>query len=143
MAESITTYLYETPIEKFISKDVEVVGLDDPIKLVIDKYRSSRYRAVLLKDQQDRLAGIITDNDLTNLLGASPDSPVAQIATSGDIVAIRKDANLGQLLAIMNEPTRPRQIIPVVDDQNHPVGIVSRESLRGDIAEELLQRVVA
>ena len=143
MAESITSYLYKTPIEKFISKDVEVARLSDPISLVIDRYRSSRYRAVLLKDQEGRLAGLITDNDLTNLLGASPDSPVEKIATTSEIVAIRKDANLGQLLAIMNEPTPPRQIIPVVDDQNHPVGIVSRESLRGDIAETLLARVVA
>ena len=146
MDSSLASSLYETPIEKFITRDVGVVRLNDPVTVAIEKYKSSPYHAVLIEDQSGKLVGLLTDGDLTKLLGASPESAVEAIATTGEIVAIKKEANLGQLLTIMNsEGTSPiaRRLIPVVDDQHHPIGIVIRENLRADIAETMLQKATA
>lgn len=142
MDQSLASSLYETPIDRFITRDVAVVRLNDPVTLAIEKYQASPNRAVLIEDQRGKLAGIITDDDLTKLLGASPDTPVEKIARTTDIVAIKKDALLGQLLAIMNsEKVNPifRRLVPVVDDRHQPIGIVYRENLRADIAETMLQ----
>jgi CBS domain-containing protein len=140
--ETIAAALYEEPIDKFISRDVETVRLDDPVALAASKYNASPYRAVLVEDADGRLAGLITDDDLTKLLGIPENTPVRDIATS-EVVAIKKDANMAQLFGIIKGHTpggKPLKVVPVVDDNRHPVGIIYWEHLRADIAEAMLQK---
>jgi CBS domain-containing protein len=124
--------IYEEPITNYISRGVASVQVTDPISVAIDRYKSSPYQVVLVTNPDGALTGLITDNDLTKLLGMDPKDPVDRIATTSDVVAINESAQLWQLLKIMNGEN-PRQtrfdVIPVVDSNKRPVGVVTRDNL--------------
>ena len=106
----------------------------DDIKVVAEKFRNTPHRTVLVADPTtDKLAGLITSKDLTKL--AEKSSGVAKdIASSGNVVAIRNDAQVWQLLKIMNGENalgRPLDTLPVVDADGKPQGVVKRDTLRG------------
>ncbi len=125
--------IYDTPITDFISRGVETVKLTDPVKLAAQRYKSSPLQILLATNDDGRLAGVITDNDLTKLLDMKPDQEVRELATTHDVVAIRPDTELWQLLKIINgENARnmPLNAIPVVDEEKRPIGVVTRDSLR-------------
>ena len=86
---------------------------------------------VLVTDDGDRLAGIVTDRDLVVRCladGASADSPIEQ-ACSSDLVSVNTDSSIDDAVRLMKERSLRR--LPVVD-QGRAVGIVTL----GDLAME-------
>lgn len=133
----------EVPIRDFIDTAIPVVRLGDPITQATEKYKASPRQVILVENDKGALAGVITDNDLTKLMGLDDKGTVDQIATTSQVVAIKEDAQLWQLLKIMNgdNPLHTKlDMIPVVDANQRPVGIVTRERLRSSLASAMLQQ---
>ncbi|MBC9724828.1 CBS domain-containing protein [Streptomyces sp. TRM68367] len=88
--------------------------------------------AVLVTDGEE-LRGLVTDRDLvvrSVCEGGDPEQTTVVGALSDDLVTVRPDEDLDNAVRMMREHAVRR--VPVVDDEQHPVGIVSI----GDMAME-------
>lgn len=138
---SITDLAYEAPIMGFVTTGVPVVKITDHIGEALEKYeRNSSNRCLLVVDAEGKLAGLVTDHDLTKLIDQARTDPVSVLIRSPEVVAVRDTANLGQLLKIMNgeNPSGLKlDIVPVVDIDTRPIGVIKRGSLTADLSERL------
>lgn len=84
-----------------------------------------RSGAILLLDEQGRLAGIFTDSDLARLFEQKNehllDQPISQTMTSRP-TAVRKGSRMLDAIAIMGEKRISE--LPVVDDDHFPCGMI-------------------
>ena len=122
----------EIPIQSLMTT-APVVSIDDSIETALRVYENAPLK-VLTVTKDGKLAGLITASDMTKLYKLAPDqnATVEKLATLGDVVAIKSNAQVWQLLKIMNGGNPRGQWlneIPVVDEEFRPVGIVTREAL--------------
>jgi arabinose-5-phosphate isomerase len=87
--------------------------------------------AVILVDGSGKLSGIFSDSDLRRLLetpqGASVlEKPVREVMTKNP-KKISADALASEVMAIMKQYRIDE--VPVVDDENHPVGLIDVQDL--------------
>jgi CBS domain-containing protein len=137
---------FDVPIRDFIDVKVPKVRLSDKVTVATEIYNASPQHVILVEDDTGALAGVITDNDLTKLMGLDDQATVAKLATTTQVVAIKEDSQLGQLLKIMNgeNPLNTRlDMVPVVDANQRPVGIVTRDSLKTILTSTLVQQDAA
>jgi predicted transcriptional regulator len=88
---------------------------------------------MVVNPTNQQLSGIITSSDVPRayLNNNLPETAV-DLATRR-VVAIKDNAQLWQLLKIMNGENdlhRPLDVIPVVDADNRPIGIIKREKVK-------------
>lgn len=84
----------------------------------------------VLVTEGDHLRGLVTDRDLVVRLiseGVDPEQTTVIGACSEDLVTVRPDEDLDHVVQLMREHSVRR--IPVVDEEEHPVGIVSLADL--------------
>ncbi|MBI2510649.1 MAG: CBS domain-containing protein [Opitutae bacterium] len=125
----------QSGIAKFISADVPTVNIDAPVQEAVDALKNSPYGAVYAVSADRKLAGVITSCDMIKLGTSDATRPkkVSELATTTKIVGIRDDAELWQLLKIMNgENSINKRLdrIPVVSADKKIVGVVDRRALR-------------
>ena len=92
-------------------------------------------------DQADHIVGVVTDRDIVTRVVAEGKNPVAYTAETcmtGNVVTVRADAKLDEVVAMMEEHQIRR--VPVVDERESCVGIisqadVSREGGTKDVAK--------
>jgi arabinose-5-phosphate isomerase len=88
-----------------------------------------RSGAVVLVDQAGKLSGIFSDGDLRRLVTSDPTAlqrPIAQVMTRNP-KAIHMDRLASDALAIMHQHRFDE--VPVVDDENRPVGLIDIQDL--------------
>lgn len=93
---------------------------------------------VLVCDDDQRLVGIVTDRDLVVRGFASAGSETLTLADvcSGDLTTVTLDAEPRDVIRLMSD--RAIRRVPVCDDAQRPVGIVSL----GDLAARLDEQSV-
>src|SRR5262245_22931036 len=143
-----------------MSRDVAQVRPNTPMEEIVTLLIDRALRALPVVDQQRRVVGIITDGDLLergalelsiDLQQALPIAErAAQVASlagrphraadlmTGDPVTLGARMPLAQAAAAMADRNLKR--LPVVDEQDRLVGMVSRSDLLATIAEGLRQR---
>ena len=91
-----------------------------------------RTGAVMVVNDQQQLVGIFTDSDLTRFLGEHQandlDTPLRQVMTKA-FSAIRSGAKLSDAITILS--TRKISELPVVDESDHPLGLVDITDIIG------------
>lgn len=122
-------------IREWMTRDIQTVTPDTPMMTAARLMKSHRVRRLPVVDDQDRLVGIVTDRDIKE---ASPSKAttldtrelyylLSEIKVhevmSRDPVALRPDDTLGQAIVIMGELRYSG--LPVVDDDNKVVGVIS------------------
>jgi arabinose-5-phosphate isomerase len=89
------------------------------------RHQGRRTGAIMLVDDQGRLAGLFTDSDLARLFEARRDQaldrPIAEVMTRQPIV-IAPQARLSEAIALLQQHKISE--LPVVDDQGRPVGML-------------------
>ena len=121
-------------VEKIMSKSLVTINLDDSletVKVIFDNVNIHH----LLVVESDILFGVVSDRDMlkalspnigtlseTNRDTISLNKRVHQIMTS-DPVTLTPDAEISDAIEIFNN--YDFSCIPVVDDKNKPVGIIS------------------
>ena len=98
---------------------------------VVLEMSRKRLGCTTVVDEDDRLAGIITDGDLRRLLERDPD-PLARTAAevmTPEPVTLPETALASKALALMEE--RKITMIPVVDDERRLLGLIQIHDLWG------------
>ncbi len=108
-----------------------LAGRRDSIRQMLDKTRDvKRHGAVMVVDEAQRLAGIITDADLRRLLTRS--GPAALDLEAGAVMTagckrIRADALASEATALFHKYRIDE--LPVVDAQDRPVGLIDVQDI--------------
>jgi acetoin utilization protein AcuB len=121
-------------LEKIMSKSIVTVGLDDTLHTVREIFSRTRFHHLLVVES-GRLFGIASDRDLLKALGASVgttaetakdaatlNKKVHQIMTRKPIT-LKVGADIYDAVSVFNQ--HAVSCIPIVDDDNKPIGIVS------------------
>ena len=121
-------------VEKIMTKRLVTVKMDDSLKAVKVIFDNEGIHHLLVVES-DELHGVVSDRDLlkalspnvgtlaeTNRDAITLNKKVHQIMTS-KLVTLRPDAEISDAIEIFNNHNI--SCIPVVDDKNKPVGIIS------------------
>jgi len=91
----------------------------------------------------DRLVGVVTDRDIVVRAVAKQKNPqgmpVRDVAT-GDIVTVRPDEDLSEALKLMASYQVRR--LPVVDEDNHLVGVLAQADVAAGAKEKAVGEMV-
>ena len=136
--------------ERALHEPISVLSFTPPLCVSLDTSVSAAVRLMqdkgvggILVEENQRLVGIFTERDLLNkLIGSDRDlehTPVADVMTP-DPEALPVDADIAFALRLMGEGGFRR--IPLVDDEERPVGILSVKHIISYLAEFFPQKVL-
>jgi CBS domain-containing protein len=122
-------------------KEPFAVNPTTPLAACIDTMRSRRIGSLLVVDQQGKVQGIFTERDcLMKVVGKVDDLslPVSEFMT-GHPVCERPEASLAFALNLMSNGGFRH--IPIVDQDNMPIGIVSIKDVVDHIVKKMLKAI--
>lgn len=115
-------------------KSIRTASIHDTVRQVFSQpnLRGRRTGAVLLLDEQGRLAGLFTDSDLARLFTERRDQcldrPIAEVMTHSPITVLTSSRLLEAVEIIQD---RKISELPVVDEQGRPAGLLDITDLIG------------
>ena len=131
-------------VSKLMTRPVVTVAPEDSLEDVQDIFRRTRFHHLLVTDG-GRLVGIVSDRDLLKALSPNLDTPaetlrdrqtlekrVHQVMSSRLYMVTEKHRISDAVQLIMDHGI---SCVPVVDDHDHPVGILTWR----DVLRELLR----
>ncbi len=104
----------------------------------IEIMRTSKVDSLLITDKNHKLEGIVTVKDMKSNISKS--QSLGSIMSS-DVLVVKEDDNLVNILSIMNE--RSVGYIPVVTDEYILAGLITRSSLLSVLSEQFLEMEVS
>ena len=116
---------------------------DTPLGQVAELMGTQDIGAIPILDG-DQLVGMITDRDIVVRAVAKDKDPRAipsREICSGELVTVRPDQDLSDALHLMAEHQVRR--LPVVDDENRLVGVVSQADIALDAEDKSVGEMVA
>jgi CBS domain-containing protein len=116
---------------------------DTPLSQVAELMETEDVGAVPILDG-DRLVGMVTDRDIVVRVVAKQKDPRAmpsQEISSAELVTMGPDHNLSDALQVMAQHQVRR--LPVVDDENRLVGMVSQADIAREAQDESVGEMVA
>ncbi len=137
-------------LKSIMSTNLVTIGLDDKLALVKEIFEHSKFHH-LLAIEDGELIGIVSDRDLLKALspniGTSTESPkdsatlnkrVHQIMSRHPIV-LSEEATIDDAIDVF--VTRAISCIPIVNDRNKAVGIVSWRDVLGSLRSKRVDDV--
>lgn len=123
-------------VEDIIQTDVVKVDGETPIATVVAKMESEDVGAVVVVDDEDTPAGILTDRKLALAIQEHPDigEKKAGDIISGDMITGEVNMNVFDAISQMNDATIRR--LPIVDDDGSLAGIVTLDDVLVLLATE-------
>lgn len=120
-------------VNELMTHDPRTVSPQDPVTRAARFMREDDVGALVVEDD-GKLTGIVTDRDIVVRAvadGGDPDDVrIEQVATTGDLVTVTPDTEIGDVVRLM----RDRDVRRVVVEQDgRPAGVISL----GDLAIEL------
>lgn len=101
------------------------------------RHKGRRTGAVMLVDDDGKLAGLFTDSDLARLFERRADDcfdgPVSVVMTTTPLT-VRHNARMVEALTLMRE--RKISELPVIDEENRPIGLLDITDLIGADAQK-------
>ncbi len=133
-------------VEKIMSKRIVTVEMDDSLKAVKNIFDNAHFHHLLVVES-GKLLGVISDRDLLKALSPSIGTAVE---TTRDVSTLNKKVhqimtrkpvsltpNAGIYVAIGILNNHNISCIPVVDDENKPIGIISWRDILKSITLKL------
>jgi CBS domain-containing protein len=121
-------------VSEVMSTDVQTISPDDTIEEAAQEMRDGDFGLVpVVEDEQ--LVGVVTDRDIAIRAvaeGKDPSTPVSEVMSEG-VVWVNEDDSVEDAARIMSEHQIRR--LPVVDSEQHLVGIVSLGDFAVDSSE--------
>jgi CBS domain-containing protein len=125
-----------TPIRDIALREPARARSDSAIAQVVDKMVDLGRGAVILEDDDGKIAGIFTERDLIARVAHTDagwrDTPVREVMTVAPQV-VTVQASIAEALEIMHG--RRVRNLPVVDDASHAIGILSIRDILAHIVE--------
>ena len=107
--------------------EVPSVALEATMAEAIVEMTGKRFGCVCVQDGEGRLAGLITDGDLRRHMGPDLMSTTVRAVMTAAPLTVGPDGLAVQALALLNE--KRRSVLPVVDSDGRPIGIVHLHDL--------------
>ncbi|ADD04227.1 CBS domain protein [Natrialba magadii ATCC 43099] len=127
------------PIESLARSDVVTAHEDESVQELATRMDESHVGSVVITDGDEPI-GIVTDRDLaTRVLGdgMDPAETTASDVMSDNITTVDQTAGFYEATELMSEHGIRR--LPVCDDSNELVGIITADDLNELLADEHLQ----
>jgi len=129
----------EMNVSQVMTTEVYACGIDERLSRCADNMRHLNVGSMPVVDSENHVIGIITDRDITvRAVAAGVDSnqvSVGQFMTANP-VTILPDLTVQEAASIMADQQVRR--LPVVDNNNVLIGMVSLGDLAVDVGEEAL-----
>lgn len=109
-----------------------LVGIDDPLSVVLTKMSSNRHSCALVRDEQGQLVGLVSERDLAGVLaqglakGQLEDKTIAQVMTP-DPICVQEDTSLLEALKLARE--RGIRHFPVRDSNQSLTGVITQTDM--------------
>ncbi|MCR9070696.1 MAG: KpsF/GutQ family sugar-phosphate isomerase [Alphaproteobacteria bacterium] len=107
--------------------ELPLVALDVSIKEAISAMMGRRYGCIGVVDNDQRLAGLVSDGDLRRNLNDDVFDQKVQNIMNPDPFTVGPDMNCLELIEVMN--TKRITAVFVLDDDGHPEGIIDMHDL--------------
>ena len=127
----------------FLTPKSEVAHIyeDDTVRQALDKMEGFRYSTIPLLSKDGTYVGTITEGDLLwglkklNILNLkeAEDIAITKIARRADYRPVSADSNMEDLM----EKAMDQNFVPVIDDQQNFIGIITRQSIMAYFLETL------
>jgi signal-transduction protein with cAMP-binding, CBS, and nucleotidyltransferase domain len=124
------------PIEDLARTDVVSATPETPVPELARRMRDENVGSIVITNDNN-LAGIVTDRDLATRVLADETASTDQTATdvmSTDLCAVGPDAGFYEAAKTMSENGVRR--LPICDENDEPVGIVTADDLTELLADE-------
>lgn len=135
--------LAKTPISEVERRKPVRVKADAKLLDVVTVIREHKRGAVVIEDDDGKLVGIFTETDLVQRVAHDTqkwqDSPVGEMMTR-EPKRLLASASIAEALALMQQHTFRN--IPIVDDNNHVVGIISIRDILAHLAEHFPEEFI-
>jgi arabinose-5-phosphate isomerase len=118
--------------------ELRIARASDSVREVFAKarHKGRRTGAVMLVDDEGKLSGLFTDSDLARLFERRADDcfdgPVSGVMTNTPLT-VRHNARMLEAIALMRE--RKISELPVIDEENRPIGLLDITDLIGAEAQ--------
>ncbi len=111
-----------------MSKNIITIGPDETIYDAVNLLYNKRVSGLPVVDKDNKLIGLITENDVLNLVfsGNSRTTKVADVMTK-NVMSFRPDTDIDKISLVISEKKFRRVII--VDESGKVAGIVSRHDI--------------
>ncbi len=111
-----------------MTQDVITIGPDETIYDAVNLLYNKRVSGLPVVDSENKLVGIITENDVLNLVfsGNSRTTKVSDVMTK-NVVSFLPDSDIDKISLVISEKKFRRVVI--VDEYNKVVGVVSRHDI--------------
>ena len=127
----------------FLTPKSEVAHIyeDDTVRQALDKMEGFRYSTIPLLSKDGTYVGTITEGDLLwglkklNILNLKGEEDIAitKIARRADYRPVSADSNMEDLM----EKAMDQNFVPVIDDQQNFIGIITRKDIIGYCYEKI------
>lgn len=134
------TALFRRRVRDFMQPSALVLAAETPVGEAVRRMAAEARTGVLVVDGEGRIAGILTERDVTRriALAAVPGAPLAAFATR-PVETVAADEFLYRAVARMRR--HGLRHLPVVDGAGRPIGMVNLIDAIGALAEETLDHV--
>jgi acetoin utilization protein AcuB len=132
-------------INKLMSRDIVIVELNDPLSRVKELFEQTSFHHLLVVED-GRMFGVISDRDLLKSISPNIDSVAA---TTRDLASLNKKAHqimTRQPISLNENATVTDAIdifndnkiscIPIIDDEEKPVGIISWRDIMRELGKQ-------
>lgn len=133
-------------VTSLMSKNIISIDMDDPIRKARDIFKAEEFHHLLVCDKRS-LVGVISDRDLLKAISPNVDTVAA---TDKDLATLNKKAHqimTRKPISLNNSATMKDAIIlfnenkisciPIIDENHHPVGILSWRDIIKYIANKI------
>jgi CBS domain-containing protein len=114
-------------VKKIMTTDVGCCRLEDNLMQVVEMMRQKNCGVVPIVNEENRLAGIVTDRDICLAVGELPNRKISSVKAgeiiSGEVVACAPEDKIETALKKMRKHQLKR--LPVVDKNGQIAGILS------------------
>ena len=122
-------------IDQLMSKPVITCSIDDHLHTAAQLMWEHDCGAIPVVNTEGRLVGIVTDRDICMAAytqGSAPHAIPVSTAMTRDVRSCRAGDSIGIAEQLMREGQVRR--IPIVDDEDHPLGLVSLHDITRKVA---------
>ena len=127
------------PIESLARSDVVTAREDEPVQDLATRMEESKVGSVVITDGDEPI-GIVTDRDLATRVigdGMDPAETTAADVMSDDLTTVDETDGFYRATELMSEHGIRR--LPITNDSNELVGIITSDDLTELLAEEQMQ----
>lgn len=117
-------------VGKFCSRTVDVANLDETTQVAASRMNTRNVGSLIVIDSHKSPVGIITDRDLAMRVvgkGLDPNTTMIEAVMSDWPDSVTENTSIESAIAIMRRG--PHRRLPVVDNQNQLVGILSLDDV--------------